>query len=265
MELTLTAPRSELGGVLSAALARAPTRGGGPRVVIDISLQPPNNLLHDGRRWATFSPSRLSTLARATQRRHADADFLVHASYLFLNAVEAGARPGDTLRPIVDGALAAERIVMDGAVPACVVRLGYVYGPESQDLRAYRRAFRIGRPYWAGPPQTTQRHLHSDDAVRALLAAARPTTSPHRSPPSWTNSPGSWAIHSHSIYRQRPDRSRTSSSPRSTCRWSSWSPARVRSGRARGASRRSSPTIAAVCARWSTHGHLVERRQFETG
>ena len=173
MELTLTAPRSELGGVLSAALARAPTRGGGPRVVIDISLQPPNNLLHDGRRWATFSPSRLSTLARATQRRHADADFLVHASYLFLNAVEAGARPGDTLRPIVDGALAAERIVMDGAVPACVVRLGYVYGPESRDLRAYRRAFRLGRPYWAGPPETTQRHLHSDDAVRALLAAAR--------------------------------------------------------------------------------------------
>jgi nucleoside-diphosphate-sugar epimerase len=54
------------------------------------------------------------------------------------------------------------------------VRLGYLYGPESRDLRAYRKAFRIGRPYWAGPRSARQYHLHHHDAVSALLAAAKP-------------------------------------------------------------------------------------------
>jgi nucleoside-diphosphate-sugar epimerase len=55
-----------------------------------------------------------------------------------------------------------------------VVRLGYLYGPESRDLRAYRAAFRLGRPYWAGPRAALQYHLHQFDAVSALLAAAVP-------------------------------------------------------------------------------------------
>jgi nucleoside-diphosphate-sugar epimerase len=59
-------------------------------------------------------------------------------------------------------------------VPACVVRLGYLYGPESRDLRAYRTAFRLGRPYWSGPRKALQYHLHQFDAASALLAAARP-------------------------------------------------------------------------------------------
>jgi hypothetical protein len=54
------------------------------------------------------------------------------------------------------------------------VRLGYLYGPESADLLAYRAAFRLGRPYWAGPPKALQYHLHQWDAASSLLAAARP-------------------------------------------------------------------------------------------
>ena len=58
--------------------------------------------------------------------------------------------------------------------PRCVVRLGYLYGPQSADLRAYRNAFRLGRPYWSGPPRAPQYHLHQLDAAAALLAAAKP-------------------------------------------------------------------------------------------
>jgi nucleoside-diphosphate-sugar epimerase len=58
-------------------------------------------------------------------------------------------------------------------VPACVVRLGYLYGPEGRNLLAYRKAFRIGRPYWAGPRNAVQHHLHLHDAVAALVKAAR--------------------------------------------------------------------------------------------
>ncbi len=65
--------------------------------------------------------------------------------------------------------------MLSGPLPACVVRLGYQYGPDSRDLRAYRKAFRLGRPYWAGPRKALQYHLHQNDAVSALLSAARPS------------------------------------------------------------------------------------------
>ena len=65
-----------------------------------------------------------------------------------------------------------EGLALSGPVPACVVRLGYLYGPQSADLRAYRTAFRLGRPYWSGPAKALQYHLHQFDAASALLAAA---------------------------------------------------------------------------------------------
>ena len=73
------------------------------------------------------------------------------------------------MRPLRDG----EAMALSGPVPACVVRLGYLYGPESADLRAYRAAFRLGRPYWSGRPRARQYHLHQFDAASALLAVAR--------------------------------------------------------------------------------------------
>ena len=78
------------------------------------------------------------------------------------------------MRSLVDAILECEALALSGPVPACVVRLGYLYGPESADLRAYRTAFRLGRPYWSGPRKALQYHLHQFDAVAALLAAARP-------------------------------------------------------------------------------------------
>jgi nucleoside-diphosphate-sugar epimerase len=173
VQVILTAPRGELAGIVSRALDDEPVRADGPRVVINVSLQAPNNLLHDGHAWKRYPPERLLAETRAAVRRASRADFLVHASYVVAGADAAGLRVGEKLRPIVDAALQAEEIALAAPVPACVVRLGYMYGPESRNLRAYRRAFRLGRPYWAGPDDVQQRHLHSHDAARALLAAAR--------------------------------------------------------------------------------------------
>jgi len=80
----------------------------------------------------------------------------------------------DPLRSAVDAILECEALALSGPVPACVVRLGYLYGPQSADLRAYRTAFHLGRPYWSGPRKARQYHLHQFDAAAALLAAARP-------------------------------------------------------------------------------------------
>ena len=112
---------------------------------------------------------------RAMRAARADgATILVQASFAFVSAVAHGVRLKNPLRLLVESILECEQLVLSGPVPACVVRLGYLYGPESADLRAYRKAFDLGRPYWSGPPKARQYHLHQFDAVSALLAAARP-------------------------------------------------------------------------------------------
>lgn len=158
--LSITGQQSELGRLL----ARRTVPG---RVHLNVAGQQANTLLHDGHAWQDFART-----ARAGARRalRTDADLLVHASFAFV----LGQPRKDPLRSIAETILECENLVLSGPVAACVVRLGYLYGPQSQDLRAYRTAFRLGRPYWAGPRTAGQFHLHHDDAVSALLAAARP-------------------------------------------------------------------------------------------
>jgi nucleoside-diphosphate-sugar epimerase len=98
----------------------------------------------------------------------------VHASFAFVHAVERGAKIDEPLRSCVDAILECEALAMSAALPACVVRLGYLYGPASADLLAYRKAFRLGRPYWSGLSDAGQYHLHQYDAASALLAVALP-------------------------------------------------------------------------------------------
>jgi nucleoside-diphosphate-sugar epimerase len=159
MTLSISGQRSELGRLLQRQ--RAPGR-----VHINLAGQHANTLLHDGHAWKGFARTALAGARRALR---ADARMLVHASFAFV----LGRPQKDPLRSIVETILECERLALAGPTPACVVRLGYLYGPESRDLRAYRKAFRLGRPYWAGPHAALQYHLHHHDAVRALLAAAK--------------------------------------------------------------------------------------------
>jgi nucleoside-diphosphate-sugar epimerase len=158
--VSVTGARSELGRLL----ARRRARGGAH---INVAGQQANTLLHDGHAWKGFAPTALTGVRRALRT---DASLLVHASFAFV----LGRPQQDPLRSIAETILECEQIVLSGPLPACVVRLGYLYGPESADLRAYRKAFRLGRPYWAGARKALQYHLHQHDAVGALLAAAKP-------------------------------------------------------------------------------------------
>ncbi|MEP6970282.1 MAG: hypothetical protein ABJA49_07560, partial [Betaproteobacteria bacterium] len=142
--------------------------GAGPtlRLLVNLSGQQANTLLHDGHAWKDFD----KTMRAATRRAlGTNADFVVHASFAFVQRVP----PKDPLRSLAQTIVECEQQILEGPVPACVVRLGYLYGPTSKDLHAYRSAFRIGRPYWAGPKSAGQFHLHNDDAVRALMLAAK--------------------------------------------------------------------------------------------
>lgn len=171
MKTALTGERSELGRILT----RQHAGSGADRIHIDVSGQQANTLLHDGHAWRDFARKTLAGTRRAMRAaRTGGAPMLVHASFAFVHAVERGARLKEPLRSAADAILECEALALSGPVPACVVRLGYRYGPDSADLRAYRTAFRLGRPYWSGPPEARQYHLHQFDAASALFAAAKP-------------------------------------------------------------------------------------------
>lgn len=157
--VSVTGARSELGRLFATARATG-------SVHINLAGQQANTLLHDGHAWQGFARNALTGVRRALRT---DASLLVHASFAFV----LGRPRQDPLRSIAAAILECEQIVLSGPLPACVVRLGYLYGPESGDLRAYRKAFRLGRPYWAGARKALQYHLHQYDAVSALLAAAK--------------------------------------------------------------------------------------------
>jgi len=172
-KVVLTSPRSEMARIIEENLEIDPVAAGNQRVVINTALLRPNTLLHDGHAWKRLPPDRILSETRSAIRRARRADFLVHASWHLAGAYESGLDVPDTLVPYIEAALSAERLVLESRVPACVVRLAYLYGPETRDLAAYRRAFRLSRPYWAGPAEVRQRFIHSHDAARALLLAAR--------------------------------------------------------------------------------------------
>ena len=171
MNLSITGARLELGRVLTQ---QPPGLRGGP-VHIDLCGQQANTLLHDGQAWKEFPRTAPGATRRAIRvARSAGATLFVHASFAFVHALERGAKIDAPLRSCVDAILECEALAMSARLPACVVRLGYLYGPESADLLAYRNAFRLGRPYWSGLTDARQYHLHQHDAASALLAAARP-------------------------------------------------------------------------------------------
>ena len=170
MTLSITGARLELGRVLE----QFPSRDPGAAVHINLSGQQANTLLHDGHAWKDFPRKLLAGTRRALRAAgSAKASIFVHASFAFVRAVEGGRHIGQPLQSCVDAILECEALVLASGLPACVVRLGYLYGPDSADLRAYRTAFRLGRPYWSGKADALQDHVHQLDAASALRAASR--------------------------------------------------------------------------------------------
>jgi len=145
-----------------------------PEVLLNLTPQIPNTLLHDGQDWKgydEFLPA--ATLALLKAARKAEIKFLVHASYAFLygnkhNATEDTALTVPGNDPIFAAAVEAEKMVVASTIPLCLLRLGFLYGPASHDLELYEKSFRIFRPYFSGPAYNLSNFLHHEDAALAL-------------------------------------------------------------------------------------------------
>jgi nucleoside-diphosphate-sugar epimerase len=166
------------GAALVAAL-----EGVNADVAINLIPQYPNSLLHDGHKWKGYATTLLATTTAFQQVVQArQIPYWIQGSYAFLyvgeeNAQEDAPRAAPAGDPIFRAAIAAEDAILTTESAGCLLRLGYLYGPQSHDLRLYVRAFALHRPYFAGPASHRADWLHFEDAAHALalLAEEQPT------------------------------------------------------------------------------------------
>jgi nucleoside-diphosphate-sugar epimerase len=145
-------------------------------VVLNLAPQVPNTLLHDGHNWKDYDrilPATTTALIEALSDRVIR--LFVHTSYAFLygnvdNATEDTPLSVPSEEPIFLAAIQAEKAIANSSLPACVLRLGYLYGPQSEDLKKYEFSFKLRRPYFAGAEEKLMNFLHYSDAAKAISA-----------------------------------------------------------------------------------------------
>ena len=155
----------------------------GAKVILNLAPQRSNTLLHDGHAWRNSKnslPAQTSALLKAANEN--DISFLIHAGYAFLYGPAASGGEGiadetthlnsPPKNKLFTAAIAAEKMVTaNKQFPVCMMRFGYLYGPQSNDLALYEKSFKLRRPYYAGPKKHVGNFVHFDDAAKALCLA----------------------------------------------------------------------------------------------
>lgn len=144
-------------------------------VVIHLAPQAAN---HVPFRNADWDAENLAAHAAALSKAAAAAGvkFLVHTSYAFVVGEQGGAWTDETTapktsdNPLLKATARAEKAVLNGQVPACVLRLGYLYGAESEELSEVAATLRLGRPLVTG--EGLLNWVHLEDAAEAIRRAA---------------------------------------------------------------------------------------------
>ncbi|MCS7070722.1 MAG: NAD(P)H-binding protein, partial [Anaerolinea sp.] len=157
---------------------RSAMQGTQARVVVNLAPQSGNL---PPQLNAAFDPE-LAAHTRTIVSAAADAgcEFFIHTSYAFLSGQVHGADAEDLLEPasaVLDAARAAEAIALGASIPACVLRLGYLYGASSPELARLATALKGAGSIPAGETHARAAWLHHADAARAIALAIekRPT------------------------------------------------------------------------------------------
>lgn len=142
---------------------RSVIQGASAKVVLNLAPQLPNHIPQSP---AQFD-ERLAGAATALMEAAAEAgaEFVVHSSYAFADA------HAEDAASLLRWVRAAERAALKGSVPACVLRFGFLYGAETDELVSLREALKMGRPVLAGPNNTHASWVYVSDAARAVVLA----------------------------------------------------------------------------------------------
>ena len=138
--------------------------GAEAKIVLNLAPQMPNHVPQVSAHW----DERLADATTALMEAAAEAgvEYVVHSSYAC-----ADARLQDA-KAILRAARAAEQVALNGAVPACVLRFGFLYGAGSDEFEALRDTLRLGRPLLVGPDDTRMNWVYISDAASAVILAA---------------------------------------------------------------------------------------------
>ncbi|NDJ59890.1 MAG: NAD(P)-dependent oxidoreductase [Chloroflexi bacterium] len=99
-------------------------------------------------------------------------DYFLHSSYTFTQAtLDPAEERMAPLAPLIEAARVAERSVIDATVTASVLRFGFIYGPESVNLRTIYDAMRVGDFPPFGPHDREAHFIHLDDAIATIMLA----------------------------------------------------------------------------------------------
>ncbi|MDX1415966.1 MAG: NAD(P)-dependent oxidoreductase [Candidatus Promineifilaceae bacterium] len=155
-----------------------------PDVILNVLPQWSNTLLHDGLAWRNVHnslPAQTAALLHAANDYQVS--YLVHTSFAFLYGATHG-REGEKVNEstpinppsnnrLLTAAAACEDLVSNNnQFPVSILRLGYLYGPQSRDLALYDQSFQLRRPYYAGSKNHLANFVHFNDAARAIARVA---------------------------------------------------------------------------------------------
>lgn len=133
-------------------------------VVLNLAPQLANHLPQARASWdAKLVNEGVEALMEAAQA--AGVKFVVHSSYAFADA------ESEDLGDLLDAVKAGEEKALHGAVPACVLRFGYIYGADSPELVTVRDTLLHGRPVDCGSDVPAY-WINAQDGARAAVLAA---------------------------------------------------------------------------------------------
>ncbi len=117
------------------------------------------------------------TAALLTAAAACDDCFIIHCSHACLYGDTQGEAVSEDAAlagagALFEAAVAAEQVMLAAATPACILRAGLLYGPESASLSALRAALLDGGGLPPGIAQGMASWLHFEDLALAVALAA---------------------------------------------------------------------------------------------
>ncbi len=103
--------------------------------------------------------------------------YIVHTSFAFLYGDKHGAEVNETAKITTDNdlfkaAADAEKTVLKSGIPACVLRAGFIYGPNSSTIMALRDGLRGSGSLPLGDDHNIVNWVHTSDLAQAIVLAA---------------------------------------------------------------------------------------------
>lgn len=164
--------------VLRAGEIRSAIQGAGAKVVVHLEPMTLNHVPHINPHLADrLADVKAGAEAVAQAAAEAGVEYLVSTSYAFVygNTGRALATEDTVLHEpeiaALKPALAAEAAVLNGSVPACVLRAGYVYGAHDSATTELRDRLMAGRPVLVGDAHAVANWVYVDDLANAIISA----------------------------------------------------------------------------------------------